>query len=186
MIIPGGQVRFQKGRHAIGAGQGQVLGVMARQTDLGAAQGQDPGGLQAQRAVPHHQEALIRGKVDGFRDPQGRGQGFGEDRGHVRDLRGHQVQVGRGQGQVGGEGAVMVFEPQNPTLPAVAGQALPAEVAGAAADIDLSHHPLAQPGGVVGSGHHPDEFVAHDAAEAVVTFEDLPVGAADPGQRHPD
>ena len=80
----------------------------------------------------------------------------------------------------------MVLDPQNPAFPAVAGEPLPAEVAVPAADIDLPHHPLTQPGRVVGAGHHPHELVAHDAAETVVAFEDLQVGAADPGQRHPD
>ena len=80
----------------------------------------------------------------------------------------------------------MVSDSQNPARPAVVREAVSTEITGAAADIDLPHHPLAQPGRLFRSGHHPDELVARDAAKIVVAFEDLQVGAADTGQGHAD
>ena len=91
------------------------------------------------------------------------------------------MEIGRGQGEVGGKGAVVVLESQDPALPAVPGQAPATEVAGPAAAGDFSHHALAQPGGSFGADHPAHEFVAHDALKAMVTLEDLQVGAADAG-----
>ena len=96
------------------------------------------------------------------------------------------MEIGGGEGQVGGEGAVVVFEAQDPALAAMPAQPPAAEVAGPAADIDFPHHPLSQPGGILGSGHLPHEFMTHDAPEVVIAPQDLEVGAADPRQMHLD
>ena len=186
VVVSGGEIGGQESGDPPGPGQGQVLGVVPRQVDVGAAQGQDPGNLQSQGTVAHHQDPGRGGHRRGFEDPEGRGQGFGEDRKDVGDFRGHGVEVGRGQGEVGGKGAVVVLEPQDPALPAVPGQAPAAEVAGPATAGDFPHHPLAQPGGSLGAGHLAHELVAHDALKAVVALEDLQVGAADAGQMDPD
>ncbi|MGD0217610.1 MAG: hypothetical protein ABSC45_08900 [Desulfobaccales bacterium] len=85
-----------------------------------------------------------------------------------------------------GEGSVLVLETQNPAPAAVRREALPAEVAGPAAQVDFSHHPLAQPGRPVRAGHHPYELVPRHPAKAVVAQENLPVAAAHPGQPHPN
>jgi len=92
------------------------------------------------------------------------------------------MEVGRGQGQVLGKGAVAVLEPQHPPLPAVPGQAPAAEVADPAADIDLPGHPLPQPKGVLRLRHFTHELVAHDPLKTVIAPEDLQVSAADAGQ----
>ena len=76
----------------------------------------------------------------------------------------------------------MVLEPQHLPLPAVSGQAPAAEVAVPAANGDLASHPLPQPGGVLRTGHLAHELVAHDPFKAVITLQNLQVGAADAGQ----
>ena len=96
------------------------------------------------------------------------------------------MEIRRGQGEVGGKGAVVVLESQDPALTAVPGQAPATEVAGPAAAGDFSDHGAGQPGGSLGAGHPAHEFVAHDAFKAVVALEDLQVGAADAGQVDPD
>ena len=155
---------------------------MPRQVDFGPAQGQDPGDLQSQGTVAYHQDPGRGRHRRGFQDPEGRGQGFGEDRKNIGDSRVHGMEVGRGQPEVCGKGAVVVLEPQHLALPAMSGQAPAAEVAGPAANGDLACHPLPQPGGVLGAGHLAHELVAHDPLKAVIALQNLQVGAADAGQ----
>jgi hypothetical protein len=96
------------------------------------------------------------------------------------------MEIGGGEGQIPGKGPIMAVDPQNSAIPAVTGLALLAEVAGPASDIDFTHYPLAQPARVTRPGHHPHELVAQDATKLVVALKDLPIGATDASQRHPD
>jgi hypothetical protein len=80
----------------------------------------------------------------------------------------------------------MVLEPQHPPLAAVPGQTPAAPVARPTADVNLPHHPLPPPGGILGAGYLSQEFVAHDPPKVMIAPEDLQVGAADAGQTHPD
>ena len=95
------------------------------------------------------------------------------------------MQVFLGQGEVLGKGAVMPQQAQNPALLAVAGEAPAAAGAGSTGDIDLSHHPLPEVGGVRRPHHLPHKLVARDAAEIVVPPQYFQVGAADPRQADP-
>jgi hypothetical protein len=89
------------------------------------------------------------------------------------------------QGEVCGEGAVFAQQTQNPALPAMPGETPAAAGAGAAGDIDFSHHPQPQKGGVGRPRHFAHKLMAWDAPEVVISPQDLQVGAADPGQADP-
>ena len=182
VVVPSGESRGKERGDAPGPGQGQVLRVVPRQVDFGAAQGQDPGDLQSQGTVAHHQDPGRGRHRRGFQDPEGCGQGFGKDRKDIGDCRVHGMEVGCRAGSGTGQRRRRRPEPQHPALPAVPGQAPAAEVAGPAANGDLPCHPLPQPGGVLRPSHLAHELMAHDPRKAVIALQDLQVGAADAGQ----
>jgi threonine synthase len=68
----------------------------------------------------------------------------------------------------------------------MASQALCAPVAGAACQVDLAHHALADPVRRIGANHLADKFVAGRSAKTVVSPLKLQVGIADPSGQQPD
>jgi hypothetical protein len=80
----------------------------------------------------------------------------------------------------------MVDDAENRAPRAMASEAAPAPVAGAAGQVDLAGDAAANPGGRIRLDHLADELVAGRAGEAVVTMLEFEIGIADAGAEQAD
>jgi hypothetical protein len=139
-----------------------------------------------QTAGAHDQNVFTGEDGPLLRDAQGRRQGLAEDGGLVREGVGDGVQVGEGQDQVFGKGAIMVLDAQHPAPGAVMTPPGPAGVAVAAGQVDLANDPFPPASGLVRrGGDFTDELVAGDAGEGVIALPQFQVCRANAGQAHP-
>jgi len=123
----------------------------------------------AEPARADEQHAVRRAQVDLLRDLERGGEWLAEHGGLVGHGVGHAVEVGDGDRDQVGEGAVAADDADHRARRAVAAQAGAARRAGAAGRVDLGHDPRADPLRAPSAETTvPHELVAGDAREGGV------------------
>jgi len=185
----GQKLFFQVGRlvdlshgDAVFFGDGQLLGVLARENEVRAEMAQAAGAQKPQLAVAKDEHFHVRPQVHLLADLKGGRQGFGEDRLFVGNAVGDAAQVGDRGKEIFGEGAVPVEDAENPAAGTVAGVAAVEGGPGLDSPIDVATDPRANEFRRVRRFFHPAcEFVPGNPGKAHVALEKLQIRVADAG-----
>ena len=140
----------------------------------------------AELAGADHDHPILRSDLHLLLDLQRGGGGLGED----GDVVGHNVrdcvEIGDGEGQMGGERTVSVHDAQHRPPLAVRGPTGLARGTRAAHGVDLADHaapcPLRRPRGLL---DHADELVPRDPRVGVIALNEFQIGVADACHAHP-
>jgi threonine synthase len=185
-VFRGRQLPRDLGVHAGLRGDSELLSVPPILMNPCAVRFQNLAHQQAELTIAQHCHGHIGGNADLVQDFASRRQRFDEHGLFGGDLARHSAQISLGQRQKLAEGAGLLHDAEHSAGGAMPPPAARAPVAVSTCQVDLAHHPLANPVLIVGRYYFAHEFMAGCAVKAVVAALQLEIRIADSAIQQPD